>query len=190
MNNYIDEVKNYIPKCDQEKADRDMILSLYEMCGDKILDRNTLFSHMSASGFVLNKDFTKVLMVFHNIFKSWSWTGGHADGDANLFEVAKREVMEETGIKNLTPVSEDIISLEVLPVYKHYKNGKFVSNHLHMNLTYVFLASEDEKLIVKEDENSGVKWIDISDLDNSVNEKFMLQYYYKIIKQSKERMGL
>ncbi len=186
MDNYLDELLNYIPKCDQEEKDKEMILDLCKVYGDKLLDRNTLFAHLSASGFVLNKDFTKVLMVFHNIFKSWSWTGGHADNERNLFCVAKREVEEETGVKNLIPVSENIISLEVLPVYSHYKNGKYVSNHLHLNLTYVFIASEDEELQIKEDENSGVKWINVGELKDNVKEKLMLPVYEKIIRQAKE----
>ena len=40
-------------------------------------------------------------MIYHNIYKSWSWTGGHADGDSDLLNVAIRELKEETGVKNL-----------------------------------------------------------------------------------------
>lgn len=186
MKEYIDYIKEYKPKCDQEEYDKKMILSIYDKIGDNILDRNTLFAHMSASGFVLNKNFTKVLMIYHNIFDSWAWTGGHADNCHDLFKVARSEVEEETGVTYLKPLSNDIVSLEVLPVYEHIKNGKYVPNHLHLNITYVFIASEEEKLRIKEDENSGVAWIKVDELDKFVKEKRMIPVYQKIIKQAKE----
>ena len=34
-------------------------------------------------------------MVYHNIYNSWSWLGGHADGETDLLAVALREVKEE-----------------------------------------------------------------------------------------------
>jgi 8-oxo-dGTP pyrophosphatase MutT (NUDIX family) len=42
------------------------------------------------------------MIMFLNIltiFISYSWTGGHADGCANLLLVAQMELEEETGIK-------------------------------------------------------------------------------------------
>ena len=46
------------------------------------------------------------LMVYHNIYNSWSWLGGHADGETDLLSVAVREVKEEAGISNVRSVSE------------------------------------------------------------------------------------
>ena len=40
-------------------------------------------------------------MIHHNIYNSWSWTGGHADGDKDLLYVAIKEAKEETGVKNI-----------------------------------------------------------------------------------------
>ena len=75
-------------------------------------------------------------MVFHNIYRSWSWMGGHADGDRDLLAVARREVMEESGVKALRLLSPEIFSLEILTVDGHIKRGKYVSfssNHLGYN---------------------------------------------------------
>ena len=49
-------------------------------------------------------------MIFHKIYNSWSWTGGHADGDSDLLKVAIKEASEETGLKNIKPISKDIFS--------------------------------------------------------------------------------
>ena len=52
---------------------------------------------MTASAWVLSRDRRRVVMVYHNLYRSWSWTGGHADGGRDLLAVAMREVTEETG---------------------------------------------------------------------------------------------
>ena len=68
--------------------------------------RTNLTAHMTASAWVLSRDRRRVVMVYHNLYRSWSWTGGHADGDRDLLAVAMREVTEETGLRRLTPVTE------------------------------------------------------------------------------------
>ena len=113
---------------------------------------------MTASAWVVNKDRSKVLMIYHNIYNSWSWLGGHADGETDLLAVAIREVREEAGIAHVYPVLEEIFSLESLTVDGHIKKGKYVSSHLHLNITYLLEADPEEHLSIKEDENSGVAW--------------------------------
>ncbi len=94
---------------------------------------------------VVNKDRSKVLMVYHNIYNSWSWMGGHADGETDLLSVAIREVKEEAGISNVRPVSEEIFSLESLTVDGHVKKGNYVSSHLHLNITYLLEADSKSR---------------------------------------------
>lgn len=54
-------------------------------------------------------------------------------------------------------------------------------NHLHLNVTYVFIANEEDTLKIKEDENSALAWLEINDLDKYVNEKDMIKIYRKIL---------
>lgn len=123
-------------------------------------------------------------MVYHNIYQSWAWTGGHVDGEHDLYEVALREAQEETGITNFTAFSKDIISLEILTVYGHLKNGVYISRHLHLNVTYVFIADEKDKTRIKADENSGVMWIKEKELEKFCTEPEMIDVYRKIIKSA------
>ena len=93
---------------------------------------------MTASSWLLNATHDKVLMIYHNIYHSWAWTGGHADGDRDLLAVAKREAMEETGVTEIRAISEDIFSLEILTVDGHEKRGVYVPSHLHLNVSRIF----------------------------------------------------
>ena len=66
---------------------------------------------------------TRTLLVYHNIYDSWSWIGGHADGERDLAAVALRELAEETGVEHAQLVDCGIYSLEVLTVDGHVKRG-------------------------------------------------------------------
>lgn len=168
----------FVPTCEQEERDKDLILAFMDTNPD-CLTRDNNVAHMTASAWVVNAARDKVLMVYHNIYDSWSWTGGHADGDADLRAVAYREACEETGIEVMKPLMNGPVSLEVITVDGHVKKGKYVSSHLHMNLTYLFEADEEQVLTVKEDENSGVAWIPRNELEQYVSEPWMLKWIYQ-----------
>ena len=72
--------------------------------------------------------------------------------------MAQKEAMEESGLRSVSPVTEDIFSIEILTVSGHMKNGSYVSSHLHLNITYLLEADEEANLHEKEDENSDVRW--------------------------------
>ena len=180
------EIGDYKPYNEQEEQDKKVMLEYIDTFDD-VLTRNNEFGHFTASSWVLNKDRTKVLMIYHNIYKSWAWTGGHSDGDSNLLNVAIREVKEETGVKYVKPISDNIFSLEIICVNGHVKRGKYVSSHVHLNVTYLLEADEDEELKIKEDENSGVRWVDIDKAVELSNEAWMKGIYKKLIEKQKQK---
>lgn len=177
-----EQIEKYIPYNEQEEKDKNTMLK-YINTFDDVLTRNNEFGHFTASSWVVNKEKTKVLMIYHNIYKSWAWTGGHADGESDLLSTAIRELKEETGVKNVRIINNDIFSLEIICVNGHVKKGKYVSSHVHLNLTYLLEVDENEMLRTKEDENSGVEWINIEDLEKVVTEKWVLENVYNKIKQ-------
>lgn len=183
---YIDIIKNYSPINEQEAKDKVLIMRCIDNFEDTLTRRNFV-CHFTASAFVFNKDRTKTLMIYHNIYNTWTWTGGHMDGEEDFIKVATKELMEETGVKNPKLITEEIMSLDSITVNGHMKNGAYVSSHLHLNLAYIFECSEDEKLIAKLDENSGVKWINIDEISKYVTtEPHILKIYEKIINKTKE----
>lgn len=170
-------VEDFLPYNEQEERDKEMLLQ-YLSSGESIFFRESLGAHMSASAWVVNRAHDKVLMAYHNIYNSWAWTGGHADGETDLLKVAVREAMEETGIRTVRPVTKDIFSLEVLTVDGHEKKGTYVSSHLHLNVTYLLEADDREVLHMKEDENSAVGWFPVEECLMAVNEPWMRERIY------------
>ena len=179
----IDQIERYKPFNEQEEADKFLILQWIRNNDNAFLRENTV-AHMTASAWVVNKDRSRVLMVYHNIYNSWSWLGGHADGKKDLLKTAVREVKEEAGISDVHPVSEEIFSLESLTVDGHVKRGNYVSSHLHLNVTYLLEADPEEKVSVKADENSGVAWFSPEEaLEKSTEPWFVEHVYTKLIKK-------
>lgn len=174
-----EEISNYKPFCEQEERDKAQMLEFIRRNPNDSLLRENLTAHFSASGWVVNEERTKILMVYHNLYNSWAWTGGHADGMEDMRSVAMKELMEETGVRNARFVSEDIFSLETLTVDGHMKKGIYVPSHLHFNITYLIEADESEKLITKPDENKGVKWFGIEEALTAPSEKWMIAHIYK-----------
>ena len=181
---WIKQIEKYNPVNEQEKKDKEIILNFINK-NDDVLVRDNEVAHITSSGFIVNKSRTKVLMIHHNIYNSWGWTGGHADGGEDLLEVAIKEAKEETGVKEIKSVTNDICSIEILPVNAHIKNNKYIAPHLHLSVAYILEASEDEKIRIKEDENSGVKWINIDEVNTYVNEEHMKYVYKKLIDKAK-----
>lgn len=182
----METIKAYQPFNEQEEMDKALILNWIETQENAFFRDNTV-AHMTASAWVVNKDRSKVLMVYHNIYHSWSWLGGHADGETDLLAVAVREVKEEAGISSVRPVSEEIFSLESLTVDGHVKRGSYVSSHLHLNVTYLLEADSEEQVSVKEDENSGVAWFSPEEaLKKSTEPWFVERVYGKLVEKMKK----
>lgn len=174
----VEEIKKYRPCNAQEQRDQALILDFLEKNGDAFL-RSNLLAHMTASSWIVNPERTKTLMVYHNLYDSWSWTGGHADGETDLLSVALREAREETGIAHVRPVSPEIFSLEVLTVDGHEKRGAYVPSHLHMNVTYLLEAEESDTLHICREENSGVAWFSLEEALKASTEPWFVERIYK-----------
>ena len=181
----ISKIKKYQPFNEQEEMDKALILNWIETQENAFSRENTV-AHMTASAWVVNKERSKVLMIYPNIYNSWSWLGGHADGETDLLAVAVREVKEEAGITNVRPVSDEIFSLESLTVDGHVKKGRYVSSHLHLNVTYLLEADSEEAVSVKADENSGVAWFTSGEaLKKSTEPWFVEHVYGKLVEKMK-----
>lgn len=186
VDNLKENIKNFKPYNEQEEVEKRIMLN-YLNDFDDTLTRQNEYGHFTSSAFVLNKQRTKILMIYHKIYNSWVWVGGHSDGDSDLLYVAIKEAKEETGIKNVVPIFNNIYSIEIINVNGHEKKGKYVGSHVHLNVTYLLEADENEEIHIKEDENSGVKWVPINEILNTTSEQWVRdRVYAKIIDKMKK----
>ena len=181
----IRQIQAFQPFNEQEAMDKALMLSLLSEDRD-LSSRENLLCHLTASAWVVNPERDKVLMAYHNLYNSWAWLGGHADGNYDLAAVAEREAREESGIEAVRLVSPEILSLEVLTVNGHEKKGVYVPSHLHLNCTYLLEADPAAPIRIKPDENSQVGWISFEDIPKKSTEPwFVERIYSKLCEKSR-----
>ena len=115
MKDLREQINAYEPADEVERKHKEEILRQWDYLGDVIFERPDE-GHFTASSVILNPAMDKMLMVHHNIYKSFGWTGGHADGAQDLLWKAMDEAREETGVLEIRPLSSEVLSIDILPV--------------------------------------------------------------------------
>lgn len=175
-----ESIAAFQPFNEQEATDKEVILHALKS-DPHCLDRSAQ-AHMTCSIWTVDAAMKQTLMVYHNVYDSWSWIGGHADGEHDLAAVALRELEEETGVANahLVPCGPGgIFSLEVLTVDGHEKRGAYVGSHLHLNVTYLAIADPKEPLRIKPDENNAVAWMPLNEAIERSSEPWIRDRIYR-----------
>lgn len=180
MMSILDDLEVYRPWNEQEARDVEELLRRLRS-GEELYTRDNASAHLTASAWVVSPDRRQVLLAYHNLYRSWAWLGGHADGERDLLNVALREVREESGLSDVRPVTDALYSVEILTVDGHEKRGKYISSHLHLNVTYLLEADPSSPVRCKPDENSRVGWFALEDaLAASTEPWFRERIYSKL----------
>jgi A/G-specific adenine glycosylase len=176
---YRTAILKFDPPTPREAQVKAELLRDIDRYGDAILTRGPEV-HLTVASMVLEPTLERTLMAWHNIFRSFSWTGGHADGDPDLLATALRETREETGITAVWPLSGRILGLYKLPVPAHEKRGQPVAAHWHYAAAYGLLAPERQTLRTAPDENTAVEWLPAAELDRRCEEREMVPIYLEL----------
>lgn len=123
------------------------------------LHRRCVEGHLTGSALVVDAAGTQIVLLHHRKLRRWLQPGGHADGDANLAAVARREAEEETGIRGLRVVGP-AIDLDV-----HEVSGPREPAHLHFDVRFLVLAPPDATLD-RNEESTDLRWVSFDALDD------------------------
>jgi 8-oxo-dGTP pyrophosphatase MutT (NUDIX family) len=120
--------------------------------------RETQAGHFTGSAWLVSADGERVLLMHHRKLQRWLQLGGHADGDAELPNVALREAQEESGLADLEVLPEIFdVDLHVIPARRDEPE------HWHYDVRYVVVARGSEVFTVNE-ESLDLAWRPIAEL--------------------------
>jgi 8-oxo-dGTP pyrophosphatase MutT (NUDIX family) len=122
-------------------------------------ERTLLEGHVTASGWVISEVGSEVLLLHHQKLDKWFQPGGHCDGDPNVEDVARKEVWEETGIRNLKLLKTGIYDVDVhlIPA------SKGIPAHYHYDIRFAFQMEQQQHIVVNS-ESRDVQWVPLSEV--------------------------
>lgn len=142
------------------------------------MDAGEPLGHLTASGWIVSPERDRVLMAYHNLYDSWSWLGGHADGDHDLLAVALREAQEESGACRCARRQPGAILRGDPDCGRARKARHYVPSHLHLNVTYLLEADPALPIRCKPDENSRVGWFGLDEAVAASSEPWFRERIY------------
>ncbi|MFP3900411.1 MAG: NUDIX hydrolase [Acidimicrobiia bacterium] len=144
-----------LPGDREHERHRRRILELIDGHPD-VLDRSCQPGHLTGSAMVVDPARRRFVLMLHAKLRMWLQPGGHADGDGELPQVARREASEETGLDGLAVVTP-AIDLDVHMV------GPPHGPHLHLDVRYLVVAPPGAELRPNH-EALDMRWATIDEL--------------------------
>ncbi len=123
-------------------------------------ERSLAIGHLTGSAWLVSNDGQRALMMHHRKLNRWLQPGGHADGNADLAQVALREAIEETGLTELH-VQSDIYDLDLHRIPARGNEPE----HWHYDVRFVVRACGSE-LFIQNEESLALAWFNIEKLAN------------------------
>lgn len=189
IKNIIIQYLNFYP------GEKDNLRQLLELVNDNINDSTNLFNrknfqgHITASGFIYCIEESKLLLLEHKALKKFLQPGGHVElVDGEMLDTAKREIFEETGLKDLdiVSISDDInipfdINTHLIPA----NEKKAENEHYHHDFRYLFTIDKIEDVELDYNESTGYKWISIDELRNDEKFSYVIDKIESLIDKKK-----
>lgn len=134
--------------------------------------------HFTVTGYVVNPDRTKLLMIHHKKLNKWLPPGGHLEENEIPHEGAIREVLEETGVV-ATPVVLDDPELNLqgevdvqIPrpyalLYQKIPESSKDIEHIHLDMVYLLEADDSLETTAQLGEVFAAQWRTKEDIINS-----------------------
>ncbi|MBW2229433.1 MAG: NUDIX hydrolase [Deltaproteobacteria bacterium] len=124
--------------------------------------------HITASAWILSPDRRRFLLTHHRKLGRWLQLGGHADGDADVLNVALREAREESGMTRFALVSpawagggEVPMPIDVDVHWIPARPGE--PAHEHHDIRFLLVAGPDQLLRVSY-ESHDLAWLEVERL--------------------------
>ncbi len=139
--------------------------------------------HFTASAFLLSPDREELLLIHHRKLGIWVQPGGHIDAeDADAEAAARREVSEEVGLTELTPLTvgqNAIFDIDVHAIPAH----KQELAHEHFDVRFAFVCST--RAFTRSEEVADARWVPLAGLAELGTDESVLRAARKLQNQNR-----
>ncbi len=166
----------YAPVDPDERTYRLDMLDLGAVAHDPFDRHDYTPGHFTASGFVLHPEGESVLLIHHAKIERWLQPGGHIDpADASPIAAAIREIEEETGVADLTAVSDAIIDIDIHVFPERPEQPE----HRHYDIRFAFVAAK--AALVANHEVHEARWVPLSEVGALNQDRSVLRPIGKLL---------
>lgn len=149
----LDKLARYQPDDPAEIDSRMRIIDFVTSTPD-CFNRSHLAGHITGSAWLIDESCGRVLLTHHRKLDKWLQLGGHCDGDPDVLGVALKEAVEESGIDDITAVSDDIFDLDVHPI----PSRGDVPEHFHYDIRFLCRINGNPQFQIS-DESHELAWL-------------------------------
>jgi 8-oxo-dGTP pyrophosphatase MutT (NUDIX family) len=159
-------LRRHAPADPHETGDRDAILRLVET-EPACFSRHTFTpGHVTGSAFVVCPATGLVLLHHHRRLDAWLQLGGHDEGEHDPRATALREAAEESGLRDLVLLSDEILDVHVHPI----PAGKGEPPHLHHDVRYALATLAPGAIHRDAAESIDLRWFRLAEAAEKMNE--------------------
>lgn len=176
MNKHLDIIKKLVKYKGFDSREEEMRLETIEFIktNPNCFERSLLTGHINGGAWIINDKGTHALLTHHRKLDRWFQLGGHSDGEPNTYKVALKEAQEESGLKNIIPVTEEIFDIDVHPIPARGDEPE----HKHYEIRFLFIADMSEKLHVS-NESKDLSWVNLDKIPELNGEPAILRMIAK-----------
>ncbi len=168
------KLRSYSPLDQNEKQ---MYEHLFRFVNEqpRCFERSLKVGHVTGSAWIVDRHRQHVLLTHHRKLDRWLQLGGHADGDPDIVNVALREAQEESGIEQITLLSENIYDIDVHTIPARGDEPE----HYHYDVRFLLEADRNTPLVVSS-ESKDLAWVPVKNLREHTEDRSILRMAEKL----------
>ena len=163
MTSLLQQLQHYRAIDDYERAMQQRLLAFLEATQEQnpfardLVGTAPEHGHVTGSAWIVNPDYSRVVLLHHGKLGKWVQPGGHCDEEADVLAVATRETREETGLQ-VVPAQEGIFDVDIHEIPEYWNTPA----HLHFDVRYLLLA-DDRHPVICSHESKAVRWVSLDE---------------------------
>lgn len=141
----------------------------------RCFERSLEIGHVTGSAWIVDCTRSHVLLTHHRKLDRWLQLGGHADGEADILNVALREAREESGVQEINPLLDGIFDIDVHVIPARHQEPQ----HFHYDVRWLLEVDRGLPLVVSS-ESKDLAWVALEDIESLTQDRSITRMASKL----------